>query len=113
MIGPTGAGKSDTGNTIFGEKYFLSKLASHSVTRRASYSSKKRFGRVVSIVDTPGVCDTTMTDTDFQNVIMESYIMSCPGPHALLIVLNLKSRFTDECKKTIDFIKKASHQTGV
>ncbi len=53
-------------------------------------------GRSVSVVDTPGFFDTQMNPEELAEEIARSVYISSPGPHALLIVLRVTDRFTEQ-----------------
>ncbi|XP_073691600.1 GTPase IMAP family member 7-like [Garra rufa] len=52
-------------------------------------------GRSVSVVDTPGLFDTKMTQEEIMMEIAKSVYLSSPGPHAFLIVFPANMRFTE------------------
>lgn len=61
-------------------------------------------GENLVVVDTPGLFDTkeTMKTTCFE--ISRCVLYSCPGPHAIILVLRL-DRYTEEEQKTVALIK--------
>nr|XP_040036867.1 GTPase IMAP family member 7-like isoform X2 [Gasterosteus aculeatus aculeatus] len=103
MLGKTGVGKSSVANTILGEKLFKISSSGISETSECRSETRRVDGRDVTMIDIPGLFDTSRPEEELKAEIVKCITECSPGPHAFLIVFKVEI-FTDQEQEVINKI---------
>lgn len=93
------------GNSILANETFPSDSTGASNTKSCRVGYRQWNNRQLVVVDTPGIFDTIISNNEVAKEVGKSIVMSSPGPHAILLVINGSVRFTEEERQTVTLLK--------
>ncbi|KAK2814553.1 hypothetical protein Q5P01_000238 [Channa striata] len=105
LVGHEKVGESSAGNTILGKKEFQCKMSFIPQTWTSEKREEDVLGLRVTVVDTPGLSSTKLSEEEVKAELEKAVDLSCPGPHVFLLTIQL-GRFTEQEQKVLKTLEK-------
>ncbi|XP_062399831.1 uncharacterized protein LOC134089404 [Sardina pilchardus] len=100
LLGNSSSGRSSSGNTILGREEFSTSGRTAECVKREGATA----GRHITVVEAPGWLHTyTVASTperDKREIVL-SVSLCPPGPHALLLLIDVSNTFTEICRRAV------------
>ncbi|KAG7316114.1 hypothetical protein KOW79_020980 [Hemibagrus wyckioides] len=98
LLGHRSVGKSATANVILGKETFK-----ETETIQCEIQTAKVEGRIISVIDTPGINSTSLTTEQWRTELKKGLLLSFPGPHVFLLVTKV-GEFSEDDRKAVKWI---------
>ncbi|XP_062374695.1 GTPase IMAP family member 8-like [Sardina pilchardus] len=100
LLGSEEGGKTSSGNTILRREAFELKKTAECIKKDGVVA-----GRKITVIDTPGRKKDYLalsTPKLYKEEVVRSVALALPGPHVLLLVINISCSFIAECKQAVE-----------